>query len=106
PVTAIRSTATTLATGGGVGKWTRGQLQSNRPKLPRTSSAGTAIPRPAPPARRPAPVRQQHRADPGGIGYLDVLGDAHDARVKDQVSYRSLIQGSQPKQQKGQDGHE
>ena len=32
---------------------------------------------------------------PAGIDYLAALGDAHDTALKDQVSYRSLINGGQ-----------
>ena len=33
---------------------------------------------------------------PAGIDYLAALGDAHDAGLKEQVSYRSLIDGGRP----------
>jgi putative transposase len=40
---------------------------------------------------------RQARTEPAptGIDYLAALGDAHDAGLKDQVSYRSLIDGGQ-----------
>ena len=56
----------------------------------RSPSAGTATPRPAPPTGRP-------RAEPAptGIDYLAALGDGHDAGLKEQVSYRFLVDGGQ-----------
>ena len=52
----------------------------------RSRSAGTGIPRPGSPTaagrRQPAPT---------GIDYLAALGEGHDAALREQVSYRSLI---------------
>jgi putative transposase len=49
-----------------------------------------------------------HRAEPAptGIDYLAVLGDAWDAGLKEQVSYRSLIDGPQEQGEKEEDSRE
>jgi putative transposase len=71
--------------------------------------AGTAVPFTVSRHRHPKTrTRDDQRRDgpaPTGIDYLAALGDAHDAGLKEQVSYRSLIDGSQQEQEKG-DGHE
>jgi len=71
--------------------------------------AGTAVPFTVGRHRHPKTrTRDDQRRDgpaPTGIDYLAALGDAHDAGLKEQVSYRSLIDGSRKEQEKG-DGHE
>jgi putative transposase len=61
--------------------------------------AGTAVPFTVGRHRHPkarTPDRQARTEPaPTGIDYLAALGDAHDAGLKDQVSYRSLIDGGQ-----------
>jgi len=73
--------------------------------------AGTAVPFTVGRHRHPKTrTRDDQRRDgpaPTGIDYLAALGDTHDAGLKDQVSYRSLIDGSQQEQQEKQgDDHE
>jgi putative transposase len=56
--------------------------------------AGTAVPFTVSRHRHPKTrTGGPQRAEPAptGIDYLAVLGDAHDTRLRDQVSYRSLI---------------
>jgi putative transposase len=69
--------------------------------------AGTAVPftvgRHRHPKARTRDDSQRAEPAPTGINYLAALGDAHDAGLKDQVSYRSLVEGGQ--QEKGS-GHE
>jgi putative transposase len=59
--------------------------------------AGTAVPftvgRHRHPKTRTPDGRPRTEPAPTGIDYLAALGDAHDAGLKDQVSYRSLIDG-------------
>ena len=61
--------------------------------------AGAAVPFAVGRHRHPkarTPDRQPRTEPaPTGIDYLAALGDAHDAGLKDQVSYRSLINGGQ-----------
>lgn len=72
--------------------------------------AGTAVPftvsRHRHPKARTRDDEQRAEPAPTGIDYLAALGDAHDAGLKDQVSYRSLIDGSHREQdeEKGDDG--
>jgi putative transposase len=62
-------------------------------------ATGTAVPFTVGRHRHPktrTPDRQvRNEPAPTGIDYLAALGDAHDAGLKDQVSYRSLIDGGQ-----------
>jgi putative transposase len=74
--------------------------------------AGTAVPFTVGRHRHPktrTPDRQPRTEPaPTGIDYLAALGDAHDAGLKDQVSYRSLIDGGH-REQEGKEkgnGHE
>jgi putative transposase len=73
-------------------------------------AAGTAVPftvsRHRHPKARTRDDEQRAEPAPTGIDYLAALGDAHDAGLKDQVSYRSLIDGSHREQdeEKGDDG--
>ena len=64
--------------------------------------AGTAVPFTVARHRHPKTRTPQGRARtepaPTGIDYLAALGDAHDAGLKDQVSYRSLLDGGPGKQ--------
>jgi putative transposase len=57
--------------------------------------AGTAVPfvigRHRHPKTRAGDGQPRTEPAPTGIGYLDILGDGHDAELKDQISYRSLI---------------
>jgi len=57
--------------------------------------AGTAVPftvaRHRHPKTRAGDGQPRTEPAPTGIGYLDILGDSHDAELKDQISYRSLI---------------
>jgi putative transposase len=61
--------------------------------------AGTAVPftvgRHRHPKTRTPDGQARTEPAPAGIGYLAALGDAHDAGLKDRVSYRSLIGGQQ-----------
>ena len=61
--------------------------------------AGTAVPftvgRHRHPKTRTPDGQGRHEPAPTGINYLAALGDAHDAGLKEQVSYRSLIDGGQ-----------
>jgi putative transposase len=65
--------------------------------------AGTAVPFTVGRHRHPktrTPGRQARTEPaPTGIDYLAALGDAHDAGLKDQVSYRSLIEDGQPQKE-------
>jgi putative transposase len=49
-----------------------------------------------------------HRAEPAptGTGYLAVLGDSHDAGLKEQVSYRSLVDAGPQGNNRKEDGRE
>jgi putative transposase len=62
--------------------------------------AGTAVPftvgRHRHPKARTRDDGQRAEPAPTGIDYLAALGDAHDAGLKDQVSYRSLIGSGEP----------
>jgi hypothetical protein len=53
------------------------------------------------PKTRTPDGRQRAEPAPTGIDYLSVLGDGHDAALREQVSYRFLIQDSK---QEGGDG--
>jgi len=70
--------------------------------------AGTAVPftvgRHRHPKTRTGDGRPRAEPAPTGIDYLAALGDAHDAGLKDQVSYRSLIDGGQEKDDTGHSG--
>jgi putative transposase len=70
--------------------------------------AGTAVPFTVGRHRHPKTrTRDDQRRDgpaPTGIDYLGALGDAHDAGLKEQVSYRSLIDGQRGQGKGG--GHE
>jgi putative transposase len=73
--------------------------------------AGTAVPFTVTRHRHPktrAGSGQRAEPAPTGIDYLAALGEAHDAALRDQVSYRSLINGGQQEQEKKEkgDGHE
>jgi putative transposase len=72
--------------------------------------AGTAIPFTVGRHRHPKTrARDGERRDspaPTGIDYLAALGDAHDAGLKEQVSYRSLIAEGQPGTDRKEDGRE
>ena len=72
--------------------------------------AGTAVPFTIGRHRHPKTRTpdEQDRAEPAptGIDYLAALGDAHDAGLKDQVSYRSLINGQPAQEEKENGGHE
>jgi putative transposase len=61
--------------------------------------AGTAVPftvsRHSHPKTRTADGQRRDGPAPTGINYLAALGDAHDTGLKDQVSYRSLVDGGQ-----------
>jgi putative transposase len=56
--------------------------------------AGTAVPftirRHRHPKTRTGDGRPRTEPEPTGIDYLGILGDGHDAALKDQVSYRFL----------------
>lgn len=72
--------------------------------------AGTAVPFTVGRHRHPKTRTgdRQDRAEPAptGIDYLAALGDAHDTGLKDQVSYRSLIDGQDAKNEdKDGNGH-
>jgi putative transposase len=66
--------------------------------------AGTAVPftvtRHRHPKTRTRDGEQRAEPAPTGIDYLAALGDDHDAGLKEQVSYRSLIDGSQEQEQR------
>ena len=68
--------------------------------------AGTAVPftvsRHRHPKTRTPDAGPRAEPAPTGIGYLAALGDGHDAALRDQVSYRSLITGRP--EGKGQEG--
>jgi putative transposase len=70
--------------------------------------AGTAVPFTVGRHRHPKTrTRDDQRRDgpaPAGIDYLAALGDAHDAGLKEQVSYRSLIDGGQHERQDKEQG--
>jgi putative transposase len=70
--------------------------------------AGTAVPftvgRHRHPKTRTPDGQQRAEPAPTGIDYLAALGDAHDTGLKDQVSYRSLIDGGQQEQQQKEKG--
>jgi len=70
--------------------------------------AGTAAPFTVGRHRHPktrTPDRQARTEPaPAGIDYLAALSDMHDAGLKEQVSYRSLIGGSRQEQEKEQGG--
>ncbi len=61
--------------------------------------AGTAVPftvgRHRHPKTRTGDGQGRAEPAPAGIDYLAALGDAHDAQLKEQVSYRSLLGGVQ-----------
>jgi putative transposase len=69
--------------------------------------AGIAVPftvrRNRHPKTRSGDGQPRTEPEPTGISYLDGLSDAHDETLKDQVSYRSLLDG--PQQDK-ENGHE
>jgi len=70
--------------------------------------AGTAVPftvgRHRHPKTRAQGGKTRTEPAPAGIDYLAALGDAHDAGLKDQVSYRSLIDGGQAGPEKTEEG--
>ena len=70
--------------------------------------AGTAVPftvgRHRHPKTRIGDGQDRAEPAPTGIDYLAALGDAHDAGLKDQVSYRSLIDGGQDTKDEEKDG--
>jgi putative transposase len=73
--------------------------------------AGTAVPftvgRHRHPKTRTRDDGQRAEPAPTGINYLAALGDGWDAGLKDQVSYRSLIEGSHREQEEEKgDGRE
>jgi putative transposase len=72
--------------------------------------AGTAVPFTVGRHRHPKTRTRDdgRRAEPAptGINYLAALGDAHDAGLKDQVSYRSLIDGRQREHKEKGEGRE
>ena len=67
--------------------------------------AGTAVPFTVGRHRHPKTrvPDGQARAEPAptGIDYLAALGDGHDAALRDQVSYRSLITGRAEGEEEG-----
>jgi putative transposase len=69
--------------------------------------AGTAVPftvgRHRHPKTRTADGQRRDGPVPTGINYLAALGDNHDTGLKEQVSYRSLIDGSQQEQEDGRE---
>jgi len=69
--------------------------------------AGTAIPftvgRHRHPKTRTGNGQERAEPAPTGIDYLAALGEAHDAGLRDQVSYRSLIDGGQEENDKAKD---
>ena len=68
--------------------------------------AGTAVPftigRHRHPKTRTRDGEQRTEPAPTGIDYLAALGDDWDAGLKDQVSYRSLIDGGHQEQEEGE----
>ncbi len=66
--------------------------------------AGTAVPftvsRHRHPKTRTGDGQLRAEPAPTGIDYLAALGDAHDTALKDQVSYRSLIEGRREQEKK------
>jgi putative transposase len=68
--------------------------------------AGTAVPftvsRHRHPKTRTGDGQDRAEPAPAGIDYLAALGDAHDAGLKEQVSYRSLVDGPQEQEEKGE----
>jgi putative transposase len=70
--------------------------------------AGTAVPftvgRHRHPKTRTPDGGQRTEPAPTGIDYLAVLGDGHDAALREQVSYRSLISPRQEKEQEEGEG--
>jgi putative transposase len=70
--------------------------------------AGTAVPftvgRHRHPKTRAPDGKDRAEPAPAGIDYLAALGNAHDAGLKDQVSYRSLIDGGHQEQEKKENG--
>jgi putative transposase len=72
--------------------------------------AGTAVPftvgRHRHPKTRTRDDGRRTEPAPTGINYLAALGDAHDAGLKDQVSYRSLIDGRQREHKEKGEGRE
>ena len=72
--------------------------------------AGTAVPftvgRHRHPKTRVPDGQERAEPAPTGIDYLAALGDSHDAALKDQVSYRSLIDGSRQQEKKEGDSRE
>ena len=74
--------------------------------------AGTAVPftirRHSHPKTGKDDGRPRAEPEPTGIDYLALLGDAHDAALRDQVSYRSLISpsGRQRDRREEGDGHD
>jgi putative transposase len=67
--------------------------------------AGTAVPfavsRHRHPKTRVPDGQQRAEPAPTGVDYLAALGDGHDAALREQVSYRSLITPRQEKEEKG-----
>ena len=67
--------------------------------------AGTAVPfavsRHRHPKTRTPDGGQRAEPAPTGIGYLAALGDGHDAALREQVSYRSLISAARGKKEEG-----
>jgi putative transposase len=72
--------------------------------------AGAAVPftvgRHRHPKTRTPDGGQRSEPAPTGIDYLAALGDTHDAGLKDQVSYRSLIDGGHREQEEKGDGRD
>jgi putative transposase len=70
--------------------------------------AGAAVPfavsRHRHPKTRTADGQARAEPAPTGIDYLAVLGDGHDAALREQVSYRSLISPRQEKEQEEGEG--
>ncbi|HEX5296235.1 MAG TPA: hypothetical protein VFW50_04530 [Streptosporangiaceae bacterium] len=70
--------------------------------------AGTAVPfavgRHRHPKTRIPGGGERSEPAPTGIDYLAALGDSHDAALKEQVSYRSLIGPGQQEQQQEDKG--
>jgi putative transposase len=72
--------------------------------------AGTAVPftirRHSHPKTGKDDGRPRAEPEPTGIDYLALLGDAHDAALRDQVSYRSLISPSGRQQDQREEGED
>lgn len=72
--------------------------------------AGTAVPftvsRHRHPKTRTGGGKDRTEPAPAGIDYLAALGEAHDAGLRDQVSYRSLIDGGQQHEKEGKEQDE